>query len=246
MKPWIGVTASMQTGNGDLPGTWVATEYTDAILAAGGVPAIVPLGEAASQNPGQWLERLDGLMLTGGVDVDPAYFGEDPARGLGEVCPERDALELALVEAALLRDLPVLAICRGMQVLNVAAGGTLYQDLATQGKNALQHRQRAPRWHGSHRVEIVPGTRLAEILGRSEARVNSFHHQAVRDVAPGMRVAAKSSDGLVEAMESRRHRFAVAVQWHPEHMWRKDPAQMRLFEAFVQAAADGRESEAGE
>ncbi|MBX6395573.1 MAG: gamma-glutamyl-gamma-aminobutyrate hydrolase family protein, partial [Alicyclobacillaceae bacterium] len=177
-------------------------------------------------------------MLTGGVDVDPAFFGEEPSRGLGEVCPQRDTFEMALVEEAFLRNVPVLAICRGMQVMNVVAGGTLIQDLGSQGRGNLQHRQKAPRWHGSHRIEVVPGSKLAAILGAEELRVNSFHHQAVKDVAPGMQVSATSSDGVVEAIESSLHRFAVGVQWHPENMWRRDPVQFRLFEALVRAAAE--------
>jgi putative glutamine amidotransferase len=238
MKPWIGVTAALQAGAADLEGTWVSNDYTDAVLAAGGIPVVLPLGDVQAGRAGDWLSRLDGLMLTGGVDVDPAFFGEEPVRGLGEVCPQRDVFEMALVEEAFLRNMPVLAICRGMQVMNVVAGGTLIQDLVSQGRGSLQHRQKAPRWHGSHWIDVVPQSKLAAILGAEELRVNSFHHQAVKDVAPGMEVSATSSDGVVEAIESTRHRFAVGVQWHPENMWRRDPVQFRLFEALVRAATE--------
>ncbi|MDI3328858.1 MAG: gamma-glutamyl-gamma-aminobutyrate hydrolase family protein [Alicyclobacillaceae bacterium] len=237
MKPWIGVTAGSQTGSADLEGVWLAGDYTDAVVAAGGVPVILPLGAAVRLEPADWFARVDGLLLTGGVDLDPVFFGEEPRRGLGEVCPERDRLETALVEEALMRDMPVLAICRGMQVMNAVAGGTLIQDLATEWRGSLLHRQRAPRWYGTHGVDVTPGSKLAEILGEESIRVNSFHHQGIKEVAPGMRVAARSGDGLIEAIESARHRFAIGVQWHPENMWRKDAVQRRLFEAFVRAAA---------
>lgn len=208
--------------------------YAAAVEASGGIPVIIPV-----MHPGlapELVAHLQGILFAGGVDVDPSYYGEEPLPGLGQVTPERDALELALAREALDRGVPVLGICRGVQVLNVAAGGTLYQDLASQLGKVLKHRQEAPRWYESHAVRIDPGSRLAAVVGTSELRVNSFHHQAVREVAPGLRAVAWAPDGVVEAVEAVNHRFALGLQWHPEEMWRRYPVHLKPFAALVEAA----------
>lgn len=212
----------------------VPAGYAAAVEAAGGIPVVLPVlapGKAA-----EVLAHLQGLLLSGGVDLDPSHYGEDPLPGLGRVTPERDAFELALARQALAAGVPVLGICRGVQVLNVAAGGSLFQDLGSQLKKVLKHRQEAPRWHESHAVRLDPSSRMAAILGVTEARVNSFHHQAVRVVAPGLRAAAWAPDGVIEAVESADGRFALGVQWHPEEMWNRYPLHLKPFSALVEAA----------
>lgn len=211
--------------------------YFRAIEAAGGVPLILPpLTSAAAIS--RCAALVDGLLLSGGPDLDPAYFNEEP-RGTGVISPVRDHFELALLAEVIRLGKPVLGICRGMQVLNVFAGGDLYQDIPSQYPEALKHMQQAPAWYGTHKVRLAPGSVLARLYGCTELRVNTFHHQAVRQVAPGFRVAAWAEDGLVEAIESAGPAFVVGVQWHPETMWEKDDRQARLFKAFVAACAAG-------
>jgi putative glutamine amidotransferase len=152
------------------------------------------------------------------------------------VLPARDAFELALTREALSRDLPILAICRGHQVLNVATGGTLIQDIPSQLEGTVDHDPEGERWHPAHQVRILPGTRLREILERDEVAVNSFHHQAVKSVGEGLVVSAGSADGIVEGVERPGSRFAVGVQWHPEAFWDKGGAFQPLFEALVRAS----------
>jgi putative glutamine amidotransferase len=142
-------------------------------------------------------------------------------------------MEGKLTVEFLRRDKPIFAICRGMQVLNTVAGGTLYQDLAAQKRKVLQHSQRAPRWHASHEITVFADTKLRKILGEEKVRVNSYHHQAVKDAAPGFIVSATALDGVIEAVESPKNRFVLGVQWHPENMWVRNPLFFSLFQTFV-------------
>lgn len=200
--------------------------YARAVEMAGAEPA--PISPA---NP-QPLDTLDGLLISGGTDVNPARYGQAPDGAEGPFDDERDTLETLLLRRALDRDMPVLAICRGMQLFNVVHGGTLIQHL----RNAKEHLVRSPDpGERVHDVRVFPGTKLAEIAGNGEIPVNSRHHQAVASLGTGLRVAAVSGDGLVEALESPEKRFAIAVQWHPEDQIAGDPVQRRLFEALVRA-----------
>ncbi|WP_324668175.1 gamma-glutamyl-gamma-aminobutyrate hydrolase family protein [Geochorda subterranea] len=238
-RPLIGIVSGQERDREGAARLVLPRAYASAVEMAGGAPVLIPLVED-TRLAESYLEALDGLLLAGGGDVDPARFGEDPSPHLGSVDPERDALELALARRALELDLPILGICRGMQVLNVAAGGSLYQDIGAQVPHPLQHRQSAPRWYPIHEVRLEPESLVGRILQVESVRVNSFHHQAVRTVAPPFRVAAKSKDAVVEAVESRAHAFAVGVQWHPECMVERYPVQRLLFTAFVKAARGAR------
>ncbi|HLT59076.1 MAG: gamma-glutamyl-gamma-aminobutyrate hydrolase family protein [Limnochordales bacterium] len=232
--PVIGITCQHEAGDhGDR--WYVNAPYIRAVAAAGGVPVLIP----PAWDPellGAALERVDGLVLTGGVDVDPARYGQEPHPQLGRVDPEWDDLDVTVARLALARDVPVLGICRGMQVLNVAAGGTLYQDIPSQVPGALAHQQSAPREEASHGVAVQDGSRLHGVLAAAHLAVNSFHHQAVLAVAPGFQATAHAPDGIIEGIEGVAHRFALGVQWHPEHLTGRDPAHFRLFAALVAAA----------
>ena len=185
----------------------------------------------------EFLDRVDGLLLTGGADVDPRLYGAERHRTVERVVPERDAFEIALVREALRRDLPLLAICRGQQVLNVASGGTLVQDIPSQIPGSGAHDPDVERWETAHEVEILPETRLREILGAERVAVNSFHHQSVERLGEGLILSARSPDGVVEGIEARdRRRFALGVQWHPESFWDHPPGFDRLFQALVRTA----------
>ncbi|MEJ2186314.1 MAG: gamma-glutamyl-gamma-aminobutyrate hydrolase family protein [Gemmatimonadota bacterium] len=183
------------------------------------------------------MSDCDGLVLSGGGDMDPALWGEAPVPELDDVSPARDAMEYAALDEAVARHLPVLGICRGCQVVNVYFGGTLYQDLGTQRPAGVQHQQTGGWDQTQHEVEVTPGSKLAAVLGAGPLQVNSFHHQAVRDVAPGL-AATATVDGLVEGLESTEHGWLVAVQWHPERHAADIPdtdASLRLARAFRDA-----------
>jgi putative glutamine amidotransferase len=211
-------------------------DYVRSVEKGGGLPLILAPG-----GPGdapELLGRLDGLVLSGGSDVDPALYGEEPHPRVGRVIRERDDFELALCRQALARDLPLLAICRGHQVLNVATGGTLIQDIPSEVVRGGVHDHRRERWEKAHEVEILPGTRLREILGAERVSVNSFHHQAVARLGRGLRVSARSvGDDLIEGIEAPEQLFAVGVQWHPESFWNRPGNFDALFAALVEAAA---------
>ncbi len=211
--------------------------YVWAIEKAGGVPILLP-ATTAIENAERYLSVLDGLLLSGGVDVDPACYGEEPHPELGRVDSDRDAIEIPLAQLALAQDMPIFAICRGIQVLNVAMGGTLYQDLPTQKPSHLQHQQRhdgVPRDTATHTIRIEAASRLAEIVGDTCMATNSFHHQALKAVAQGLVVTAHAEDGIIEGVESTAHRYVLGVQFHPEETAFVDEKSMRLFEAFVTA-----------
>ncbi len=180
---------------------------------------------------------VDALLLSGGGDLQPFLFGEEPNWKLGNFDPERDEFEIRMLRLMLELRMPVLGICRGIQVINVALGGTLYQDLSTQQPQSLQHEQEAPRRHPTHYVTVRQGSKLAGIMGTTtRLRVNSLHHQAIKDVAPGLQVTAWADDGVIEGVETSGHSFLLGVQWHPEGMWEQDQAAASLFRALVSAA----------
>ena len=231
-RPVIGVTIGYSSENREIFA--LRDDYVRAVEKAGGLALVLAPGTA--DDAPVLLDHLDGLLTTGGADIDPGLYGETPHETVTRVIPERDALELALSREALRRDLPLLAICRGHQVLNVAIGGTLVQDLPSQWKGAINHDPDVERWSPAHDVRILPGTRLREILGRERVAVNSFHHQAVKEPGQGAVVSAYSEgDDVVEAIEIPGHRLALGVQWHPESFWDKDGSFQPLFEALVKA-----------
>jgi len=209
-------------------------DYVRAIEDAGGLPLVLAPGRP--QDAPALLDKVVGLLLSGGADVDPALYGEPPHEKLGRVIPERDAFELALCREALGRHLPLLAICRGQQVLNVATGGTLVQDIPSQLSGAVDHDPDTERWGEAHPVRILPGTRLRAILGTDTVTVNSFHHQAVKEPGQGVIVSARADDGVVEGIEVPEQPFTVGVQWHPEAFWDHGRRFQPLFEALVKAA----------
>jgi putative glutamine amidotransferase len=232
MRPTIAITTSYGKESED--DFLLHKTYLRSVEKAGGLPVIVAPG--TPEDATLILDRVAGLLLTGGSDVDPALFGEARHPSVRRVIPERDAFEIALCQEAQRRDLPVLAICRGQQVMNVALGGSLFQDVASQVPGAIQHRSETERWETSHDVELLPGARLRAILGRGTLAVNSFHHQAVKDVARGLVVSARSPiDGIIEGLESRERRFFMAVQWHPEDFWGHAATFEPLFNELVKA-----------
>ncbi len=234
-SPLIGVSTSITVATSP-ERAYVNSAYLRAIQEAGGVP--VPLPPQLSERAFEILaEGLSGFLLTGGGDIDPARFGEAPHPTLYDVAPARDALEISAVAFAMDRSRPILAICRGIQVLNVALGGSLYQDVGTEPGTEIQHSQKEPRDQPTHAVKIHPGSRLAHVLGTEQLEVNSMHHQAVR--APGKELlpVAWAPDGIIEGLEvDDPERFVLGVQWHPEELvGHSDPAR-RLFAALIEAA----------
>jgi putative glutamine amidotransferase len=215
-------------------------DYRQSVLHVGGEVRIVD----ASSEVDAALTGVDGLLLTGGGDVEPSRYGEAPHPELEDVEPERDEFEINLIAAARRRDLPILGICRGVQVLNIAAGGTLVQDIPSQVPGALNHSLDVPQhqpYDLAHEVWIEKDSLLAKLLGErlvgsDTCEVNSRHHQAVKKVAPGFRVSATAPDGVIEAIEDPSVRFCLGVEWHPENFWRTGEFRS-LFEGFVEAAA---------
>jgi len=241
MRPVIGITCSYAVSVTE--GTLRVSErneiglgYIRAVEYAGGAPLVLPYVQD-SECIDRYMGLLDGLLLTGGVDVDPLLYGQEPHAEIGNVDRSRDEMELELTRKALDGDVPIFAICRGIQVLNVAAGGTLYQDIAAEiPQSTLRHSQKGAGWYASHTVDIQPDSRLHRIIGGITTRTNSFHHQAVRDLGKGFIATAQAKDCVIEAIESPTHRFALGVQYHPELMWERHPDALSLFTAFVKAA----------
>jgi len=210
-------------------------EYSSAVHHCGGAPILIPTVQNHDSLQ-SICERLDGLILTGGPDVDPHFYGEEPLPRLGEVDEAIDLTELSVVKIALQQDLPVLGICRGIQVLNVSEGGTLYQDIPSQVKESINHLQKKDKRVNAHHVRIDGNTLLHSIFKRKKIRVNSRHHQAIKDLAPSLIATAWAQDGLIEAVENSSKSFAIGVQWHPEGTWEKDPFSKKLFHSFIRAS----------
>ena len=230
MKPVIGLTLSIENDT-----SFINWRYIKAIQQAGGLMVGIPLW--VEEDADQLVSMLDGLVLSGGGDLHPHTFGEEPHLKLGAVNSDRDRMELALAKAAIKRGIPIFAICRGHQVLNVALGGTLYQDIYSQNENIYLHSQTAPRHEATHFIQVSENSLLYKLLGKEKIAVNSFHHQAIKDVAPGVKVTGKANDGIIEAVEIENYPFCLSVQWHPEEMVDAgDEDAQKLFAAFIEAS----------
>ena len=212
-------------------------DYLEAVLRAGCTPVLFPVTAERNQIC-RLLDLVDGLLLTGGGDVDPALYGETKQPFCGEVSACRDAMEFPLCSEALEHRMPILAICRGIQVLSCVLGGTLYQDLAEQHGNELCHPRYDVPGDPVHPVEVRPGTLLASITGSGSLDVNSRHHQAVRQPGKGLRINAVAPDGVIEGAELPDHPFVLGVQWHPESLSDRYPKHQKLFDAFAKACAE--------
>ncbi len=236
-KPLIAVTCSF-SNTGQTPfsaNQSVGQPYVLALELAGGTPVFVP-GLEDRDEVERLLAMADGLLVTGGPDFDPRRYGEQPHAKFGSVSPERDLLDTWVLEFSQENpDLPVMGICRGVQSMNVIAGGTLVQDIPSEVAGALKHNQGAPGWYGTHDIEVAEGSRLREIFGSHRVSVNSFHHQSVLDVAAGWRVVARTDDGVVEAIERVDGGFGLGCQFHPELMVEREPMILALLQAFVSA-----------
>ena len=206
--------------------------YVESIIQAGGIPLCIPIMQ---QGIHEVLLKVDGLLLIGGYDINPHYFNEHPHPKIGRIETNRDACDFALLQEALHLNRPVLAICRGLQVLNVLFGGSLYQDIPSQVEGAIQHIQNSSRHEKVHAVKVLPATKLHSIVGE-QLMTNSFHHQSVKELGEGLVISATTNDGIIEAIEYPQSPFCLGVQWHPEELAiRNDTASKKLFEAFVTA-----------
>lgn len=232
-KPVIGITARVEKDQ------MYALDpvYGKAILQSGGLPLIVPIVD--EEDIPALCERLDGLIVTGGGDINPTLYGEEPHLRLGAVYPGSDLYEKELILNFLKLDKPFIGMCRGLQMLNISLGGTNYQDLESQFEGTLyQHKQSALRTHRTHSVTLEDESQLLSIMGEKSFHVNSFHHQGVKDVSKELKVAARAADGLVEALESDKYQFVMGIQWHPEEFAVEgDEASKKLFDRFVEECA---------
>ncbi len=238
MKPIIGIIPSINETENQY---YSNVENAEAIKRAGGLPYLLPYTMSKAD-----MERLvnvmDGLYLAGGNDVDPKYYGESPHVGLGEVNPERDAFELEMLATIFKYNKPVLGICKGMQMINVALGGDLYQDITEQFKNKrVQHKQQAKTIHPTHPICIERGTRLQKIINEEKLYVNSYHHQAVRRLGDSLTASGHATDGIIEAIESTAYSFVIGVQWHPEFLLQSnDTVSLKIYKSFIHHCQDDK------
>ncbi|MBE7720976.1 gamma-glutamyl-gamma-aminobutyrate hydrolase family protein [Lacrimispora indolis] len=235
-KPLIGLTPAHDIESGDVK---ARPTYMRALKAAGAIPVIMPL-DASEEDLKQLSQELDGFLFTGGPDVHPFLFGEETQEHCGNVSPARDQMEISLLPMIMELRKPVLGICRGIQVLNIALGGNIWQDIPSQVKRdfPLAHSQPFHYDMPCHTVSLTKGSLLARISGCSSLKVNSMHHQAVKDIAPGLIASAYSTDHLIEALEMPGYPFFIGVQWHPEYLWEKNEEAFRLFQTFVEACKE--------
>jgi len=248
-RPIVAIpTQTLQSLGGvsaDIPASWVMSQrYVQTLVIAGALPWLVPLVDDTTLRG--IYESIDGLFLPGGADIDPASYGRGPHPLCDKTDPERDRVELRLAQWALADGIPVLGVCRGMQLINVAAGGTLYQDLAEQRSGSIKHDyfpfggSGHTRDYLAHDVTISAGTHAARVFGDGCVRVNSMHHQGVKDVGSGLAVSGVAPDGLPEALERDNGHYLLAVQWHPEALTDGDERSRRLFSEFISAAREFR------
>ncbi|MBW4844038.1 MAG: gamma-glutamyl-gamma-aminobutyrate hydrolase family protein [Lachnospiraceae bacterium] len=235
-KPLIGLTPAHDMESGDVK---ARPTYMRALKAAGAIPVVMPL-DASEEDLKQLSQDLDGFLFTGGPDVHPFLFGEETQAHCGNVSPARDKMEISLLPMIMELQKPILGICRGIQVLNIALGGNIWQDIPSQVTRdfPLAHSQPFSYDMPCHTVVLTEGSLLARISESSSIKVNSMHHQAVKDLAPGLIASAYSTDYLIEALEMPDYPFFIGVQWHPEYLWEKNKEAFRLFQTFVKACKE--------
>ena len=244
-RPVIGITTqTLEAIPDQLPMCWVMSQrYVRVLTHAGAVPWIIPLLHEDAETLRAIYDRLDGVFLPGGVDIDPGAYREERHPHCGRTDPARDWTELMLTQWAMTDRKPLLAVCRGVQVMNVAAGGTLFQDLSAQRTGALKHdyfpaHGRYSRDMIAHDVRLTSGTRLSRVLGEETISVNSMHHQGIKTLGEGLVANAYAPDGVIEGVEIATEQFMVGVQWHPEDLTDGHPVMRRLFDAFIEEAAE--------
>ncbi len=247
LRPIVGIAAQTQEAiPGRLPSCWVMGQtYVRVLVSAGAVPWLIPPLPDDESTLQLMYERLDAVFLTGGVDVDPAAYGEERHEMCDRSDPARDWTEVRLVRWALADGKPVLGVCRGIQLINVACGGSLYQHLPDQNPHAIKHdcfptATQFTRDHLAHPIRVDPSSRLGRLLGASEVQVNSMHHQGIKQLADGLRPCAHAPDGLIEGVEGTDGHYLIGVQWHPEELVATHPSMRRLFTDFVEAAGTFR------
>lgn len=242
LRPLIGITPAYSY---DEEKIYINDGYMEAVNRAGGLAILLPLTDDEDMML-EFVKRCDGFLLSGGPDIDAKYYNENNMSINGKISPLRDVMEIYIVKKAFETRKPIFGICRGIQILNVAMGGTLYQDINTQLKEQpiLKHSQDAPKWYPFHEIYIKKDSIVQEAFKTNIARVNSFHHQAVKDVAPGFEITSKAPDGVIESIEYggqyvdeyNDKPFMIGVQWHPEIMWKKDMVYLKIFEYFISEA----------
>ncbi len=239
-KPVIGISSTYGKGTS----TVAPLTYVNSVIRAGGVPLVFPLTDD-EELLSAMLERVDAVIMTGGEDIDPLkWYGEEPLPQMGNVAPERDAFDIALIRLAVGKNMPLMGICRGHQALNVAFGGTLYQDIPSQiRRSRVMHRQKAPGHYGTHKMTITAGSLMHQLLGSDEVNINSYHHQAVKDIAEGFVATAFATDGVIEAMENIDDKSVFGVQFHPEKFTAEGiDTFLPLFEHLIKEAKRYRNS----
>ena len=229
LKPLIGV---MPLWDDDKESVWMLPGYLEGIRQAGGIPVILPF-TSENDELEQLAKMCDGFLFTGGHDVSPELYSEKPVDDSVICCKDRDEMESWYLKYAISSDKPLLGICRGIQFINAALGGTLYQDLPTQHSSGINHHQKPPYDIPVHTVSIVKDSPLGKLLDTEQLSVNSYHHQAVKDLSPRLKAMAISTDGLIEAVFMPEHRFLWAVQWHPEFSYLTDINSRKIFKAFI-------------
>ncbi len=230
-KPMIGVTPLVDIQRDSL---WMLPGYMDGLTAVGAIPVMLPL-TSDHDTMKQLVSQFDGFLFTGGQDVSPDIYKAVKLGICGECCPERDSMELMLLDLVMEADKPILGICRGIQFINAALGGTLYQDIPTQLPSAIEHHQKPPYDRPSHEVRIINDTPLYDLFKREHINVNSYHHSGICELSPRLKCMAASEDELVEAVYCPEQTFLWAVQWHPEFSYKVSEESRKIFSAFVRA-----------
>ncbi|SFL58454.1 putative glutamine amidotransferase [Gracilibacillus orientalis] len=234
IRPVIGITSSMVIHN-NIPSYNLHEKHIQSVIQAGGVPIIIPTGPEAMAEV--WVSSCNGIILSSGEDIDPHSFGANPSPKIQNTNKKRDVTEIELVKYAQLQSKPILGLCRGVTMLNVALGGTVIQDIETSNPNAINHNQQAGRPEPTHYIQIDETSRLYQILDSLNIQVNSIHHQAINQLASNLKQVAVAPDGTIEAVEGvdKKSSMIMGVQWHPEEMASEDPTMQRLFDSFIRA-----------